>query len=68
MLFFRSEEHLQKWAQYDPSNKGGIISIPDMLKLVSIDYCIRRMDQDYISHIREYEVELIEGLVSKFTW
>ena len=50
MHFFRSEEHLRNWAGFDAEKEGGIISLPDLVKLTSIDHFRMRLEPDYISH------------------
>ncbi len=62
MLFFRSEEHLHNWSKFDSDTQGGIISLSDLVNLFSNDYFKNRMDLDYVSHIREYEVGFVNGL------
>jgi len=64
MIFFRSEEHLRNWAQFDPATKEGIILLPDLVKLFSGSYFKRRMDTDYVSHMHEYQGEMIQDLQS----
>ena len=54
MHFFRSEEHLRKWAGFESDKEGGIISLSDLLKMFSIDLFRRRLDPDYVSHFQEY--------------
>ena len=62
MTFFRSEEHLRNWAQFDPATKEGIISLSDLVKLFSGSLFKRRMDPDYVSHIQEYRAEIVNDL------
>ena len=62
MTFFRSEEHLRNWAQFDPSTEDGIIPLPDLVKLFSRNFFRRRLDPDYVSHIREYGPEFMSTL------
>ena len=65
MTFFRSEEHLRNWAQFEPDKAGGIISLPDLVKLFSGNYFRRRMDTDYVSKMRDYGREMavtLQGL------
>lgn len=62
MTFFRSEEHLRNWAQFNPPTKEGIISLSDLVKLFSGRLFKRRMDADYVSHIREYRAEMANDL------
>ena len=59
MVFFRSEEHLQNWAQYDPANKDGISSVEGLLAMFSTSLFKRRLDTDYISNMKSYLGELI---------
>jgi len=62
MTFFRSEEHLRNWAQFDSEKAGGIISLADLVKLFSGNYFRRRMDPDYVSHMREYGQEMTAAM------
>jgi len=62
MLFFRSEEHRQGWAQFAPEVAEGHIPLSELVKLFSGDYFKRRLDPDYMSHIREYESGFINDL------
>jgi hypothetical protein len=62
MVFFRSEEHLRNWAQFDPNTEGGIISLPDVVKLFSGSFFTRRMDKDYVSKMPEYMNDMAETL------
>ena len=59
MLFFRSEEHLENWAQYDPANKDGISQLEGLLKMFSGNIFKRRLDTDYISNMKTYTGEMI---------
>jgi len=59
MLFFRSEEHLKNWAQYDPATEGGISQLEGLLAMFSSNIFKRRMDPDYFSNMKTYLGELI---------
>jgi hypothetical protein len=59
MLFFRSEEHLKNWAQYDPATDDGISQLEGLLTMFSSNVFKRRMDPDYFSNMRNYLGELI---------
>ena len=59
MLFFRSEEHLKNWAQYDPATEGGISQLEGLLTMFSSNIFKRRMDPDYFSNMKTYLGELI---------
>ena len=54
MTFFRSEEHLRNWAQFDPATEEGIIPLDDLIKLFSGRMFRRRLDADYFSRMHEY--------------
>lgn len=54
MLFFRSEEHLRNWVDFNPETEEGIIPLPDLVKLFSIDFFRKRLEPDYISNMQEY--------------
>jgi hypothetical protein len=59
MLFFRSEEHLKNWKQYDPANEGGISTVDGLLTMFSNSLFKKRMDPDYFSNMRNYMGELM---------
>ncbi len=56
MNLFRSEEHVRKWSGFKPGTDDGIVELPDLIKLFSVDTFTRRLDPDYVSHLREYRV------------
>jgi hypothetical protein len=62
MTFFRSEEHLRNWAQYDPETEDGIIQLADLVKLFSSQMFRRRLDPDYLSRMREYGADFMSTL------
>jgi hypothetical protein len=62
MTFFRSEEHLRNWTQFDPATADGMLPLLDLLKLFSGRMFSRRMDQDYVSHLGEYRVDFVKTL------
>jgi hypothetical protein len=64
MLFFRSEEHLKNWAQYDPATKDGISQLEGLLSMFSSNLFKRRMDPDYFSKMKTYFGELFEEVGS----
>ena len=59
MLFFRSEEHLKNWAQYDPATKGGISRVEGLLQMFSSSLFKRRLDPDYFSSMKTYIKQLM---------
>lgn len=62
MTFFRSEEHLRNWAQFQAGTEEGILPLSDLLKLFSGQMFRRRLDPDYFSHMRQYGMEWITTL------
>jgi hypothetical protein len=62
MNFFRSEEHIRKWAQFDSRNEDGMISLKDLVKIFSGELFRRRLDPDYFSCSQEYRKERVETL------
>jgi len=63
MLFFRSEEHLKNWAQFDPATKGGISQLEGLLSMFSCKLFKKRMDPNYFSSMKSYFGELFEEVV-----
>jgi len=59
MLFFRSEEHLKNWTQYDPATQDGVSQLDGLLSMFSSNLFKRRMDPDYFSNMKTYIGELI---------
>ena len=59
MNLFRSEEHICNCKCYVEGTEEGITPLADMLKLFSGPYFTRRMDQDYLVHMRAYAKEMI---------
>jgi hypothetical protein len=59
MNLFRSEEHARKWSGFRPETDGGIVSLADMVRLFSGNYFTKRLEPDYVSHMREYGREMV---------
>ncbi len=49
MNLFRSEEHVHNLAGFDPATEEGIISLPDLVDLFSVNHFTKRLDPDYFS-------------------
>ena len=64
MVFFRSEEHLKKWAQYDPATQDGTSQLEGLLAMFSSNLFKRRMDPDYFSNMKIYFGELFSEIGS----
>jgi hypothetical protein len=62
MNFFRSEEHIRNWAQFDPHKAEGIISLKDLVKIFSGELVRRRLESDFFSHSEEYRKERVGTL------
>jgi hypothetical protein len=65
MNLFRSEEHVRKWSGFKASTEEGIIPLPDMAKVFSLSFFRRRLDPDYVSHMREYMMEVVTAFQNK---
>ena len=63
MLFFRSEEHLKNWVQYDPATEGGISQLDGLLSMFSCNLFKKRMDPNYFSKMKSYFGGLFEEVV-----
>jgi hypothetical protein len=59
MNLFRSEEHVSNWSGFRPETDGGIVSLADMVRLFSGTYFTKRLEPDYVSHMREYGREMV---------
>ncbi len=57
MNFFRSEEHVRNWAQFDSRNEDGMLSLDQLVKIFSGELFRRRLEPDYFSHMQEYRQE-----------
>jgi len=59
MNLFRSEEHIRNWSGFKAGTEEGIIPLPDMAKIFSVSFFTRRLDDDYVSHMQEYSMEIV---------
>ncbi|MCP4667579.1 MAG: hypothetical protein GY849_14575 [Deltaproteobacteria bacterium] len=59
MNLFRSEEHVGKWSGFKPETDGGIVSLANMVRLFSGNFFTKRLEPDYVSHMREYMMEMV---------
>jgi hypothetical protein len=57
MNFFRSEEHVRKWAQFEIRNEEGMIALLDLVKIFSGELFRQRLDLNYFSRREEYRKE-----------
>ncbi len=54
MNLFRSKEHVENWSLYDPASEDAIMPVEDWAKVFGGRMFRRRLDPDYLSHVREY--------------
>jgi len=59
MNLFRSEEHIRKWARYDPATEQGILPLQNVIKVFSGKFMQKRLDLNYASHALEYFDEVV---------
>jgi hypothetical protein len=62
MLFFRSEEHLKSWEQYNQGTEAGISQLEGVLSLFSCNLFKRRMEKDYFWNMKKYRKEFMSKL------
>lgn len=54
MNIFRSEEHAKRWSYYEPESEDAIMPVADWAKAFGGPLFRNRMQDDYLSRIREY--------------
>ena len=59
MNLFRSEEHIRKWARYDPAAEQGILPLQNVVNVFSGKFMQKRLDMNYASHALEYFDEVV---------
>jgi hypothetical protein len=62
MNLFRSEEHVRNWSGFKPGTEEGIVELPALVKVFSVNLFTRRLDPDYISHFQKYLEEFISAV------
>ena len=62
MNLFWSEEHIRNWSGFKSGTEEGILEMSALLKLFSGNFFTRRLDPDYVSHIKEYRAEVVAAL------
>jgi hypothetical protein len=65
MNLFRSEEDVRKWSGFKSGTEEGIVPLLDMAKAFSGSFFRKRLDLDYVSHMREYMIDLVKALQSR---
>ena len=61
MNLFRSEEHVRSWPHFDSSAEDGILSLDGLVHMFSMDFCRRRLDENYVSASGQYTKELFDA-------
>jgi hypothetical protein len=59
MNFFRSEEHIRNWVDFDPATEDGIIPLNDVAKLFSSEHFRRRLEPDFFSNWLQYRSKFL---------
>jgi hypothetical protein len=59
MNLFRSEEHIRKWARYDPATEQGILPLQNVVNVFSGKFMQKRLDLNYASHALGYFDEVV---------
>jgi len=49
MNFFRSEEHMRNWAQFNPDSADGSLPLNDEMTWANVEATKHRLDGDFIS-------------------
>ena len=62
MNLFRSEEHVRNWSGFKTGTEEGMNKVSDVAALFSGNFFTKRLDSDYVSHMRDYLMELIGGM------
>lgn len=58
MNLFRSEGHVRNWGRFEAGTEDGIVPLSDLVTLFSGSYFRKRLDPDWVSHSREYAIEM----------
>ena len=62
MNLFRSEEHVRNWNGFKADTEEAINKLSNVAGLFSGRFFAKRLDSDYVSHMKEYLMELIGAL------
>jgi hypothetical protein len=62
MNLFRSEEDVRNWNGFKTGPAEGIVPLADMALAFSGNFFKKRLDPDYVSHLREYMGDLVKAL------
>ena len=62
MNLFRSEEHARNWSGFKTGTDEGINPLEAIARLFSGNFFTRRLDDDYITRMRDYLLELVGAL------
>lgn len=62
MNLFRSEEHVRRWADFDPASTDGIKSVRDLAKAFSGPLFSERLKDDWVRRVQERMPGLLQDL------
>jgi hypothetical protein len=62
MNLFRSEEHAKNWSLYDSASDESIMPLSNWATVFSGPLFRKRLEPDYLSHVKEYASELFASL------
>jgi hypothetical protein len=62
MNLFRSEEHVRRWADFDPASTDGIKPVRDLAKAFGGPIFTERLKEDYVRRVQERMPGLLQDL------
>jgi hypothetical protein len=62
MNLFRSGEHVLNWRGFKSGTEEGMLELPALAKLFSVDSFTKRLDPGYVSRRKEYRGSFIAAL------
>lgn len=62
MNFFRSEEHVRAWPDFDPASEDAIMSVADWARCFATEACRTRLAPDTLTRQQAYGAQLLEVL------
>ena len=68
MNFFRSEENVRGWADFDPKTERQILPVAEWAEIFSAPICTRRLDPDFVEKSGGYFEDLATALAQRLGW
>ena len=62
MNLFRSEEHVRRWADFDPGSADGIKPVADLAKVFGSHLFTERLREDFVRRVQERVPALLADL------